>query len=147
MLVSKKSLYAIRALLELTADFEQKPVNSATIAKRQGVSSRFIEIILNELKHAGIVESRRGSSGGYLLGKHPRDISVLDVISCIDGPISIVSQTKDEKKVDYFGNNTLNGLWTKIQSEIKSDLEARTLKDLFEEEKAFRNKNICNYSI
>ena len=147
MVISKKSLYAIRALLEIRADFERKLVNSAEIAKRQGVSSRFIEIILNELKHAGIVESRRGANGGYLLAKQPSDINVLSVICCIDGPISVVSQTKEEKEVDYFGSNILKNLWTDIQDGINSNLKAKTIEDLFEEEKAFRNKNVSNYMI
>lgn len=147
MLVSKKSLYAIRALLELMVNFDQKPVNSTEIAKRQGVSGRFIEIILNDLKHAGIVESRRGSNGGYLLAKEPSLISVLDIIVCIDGPLAIMNETKEDRQATYFGITALNNLWAEISENLALVLEAKTLRDLFKEEKRVRNKGVCNYII
>lgn len=147
MLISKKSLYAIRALLELVGDVGQKPVNSAEIAKRQGVSGRFIEIILNELKNAGIVESRRGANGGYLMTKEPSNISVLDVLSCIDGPVSIINETKEDRLADYFGVNALCNLWTETKKNIVVGFKNMTIKDLFEKENSIRNKEVCNYNI
>ena len=147
LVVAKKSLYAIRALLELARDFGQNPVNSAEIARKQGVSGRFIEIILNELKNAGFVESRRGSNGGYLLAKKPEDISVLEIINGVEGPISILNESKEDRKARYYGIDSLNALWANLLSEINLTLEKKTLKDLYEEEKAIWDKNINNYII
>ena len=147
MVVSKKSLYAIRALLELVSRQEKKLVNSAEIAKKQGVSSNFIEIILNELKHSGIVDSRRGSNGGYWLTRNPNNISVLDIISCIDGTMSVINETKDDKQADYFGVNSLGKLWSGVLDVIVSELDAKTLQDLFDEENLFINKKGLNYVI
>jgi Rrf2 family protein len=147
LLIAKKSLYAIRALLELVRISGQKPVNSGEIARKQGVSGRFIEVILNELKNTEFVESKRGSNGGYLLAKRPEDISVLDIISCMEGPISILSESEGDRKARYYGVDSMNALWTSLLSEINLTLEKKTLKDLDEEEKAAWDKSGYNYVI
>jgi Rrf2 family protein len=87
MQVSSKTHYACLAVLELSLRYEQpRPVCLRTIAEAHQISSQFLVQILLQLKRAGIVESIRGASGGYRLAKAPDQISLLDVVSAMDGP-------------------------------------------------------------
>ncbi len=90
MIVSQKSLYALRALFELAKRKHQGPVKISTIAYAQVIPRRFLDVILNSLRLAGLLESRRGSNGGYYLAKSPKDISVGDVLRIMQGPIDPV---------------------------------------------------------
>ncbi len=96
MRFSRKSEYGLRALLELTKAYEQSALRRSDIAEAQQIPVGFLEIILLELKRAGILGSRPGVQGGYRLIKHPDDVSLGQVIRILDGPlapIACVSQT------------------------------------------------------
>lgn len=96
MKFSKKSEYGLRALLELTAAYGNAPLRRSEIAKKQNIPVGFLEAILLDLKHAGILGSRPGLQGGYRLIKPPQNISLGQVIRTLDGPLApipCVSQT------------------------------------------------------
>ena len=78
MQVSKKSQYALRAVFELAWRNQDEPIKARNIARAQGISPRFVEIILHELKNGGFVESRRGNAGGFVLGRPAGEITVLE---------------------------------------------------------------------
>ncbi len=147
MLVSKKSIYAIRAILQLMACQNQMPVKSAKIASLQKLSSRFMEIVLNDLKHGGFVESRRGADGGYLLTLNPKETKVLDVISHVDGSIAIINNAENDEKKDFLGKTALNDLWEKLAVKINSLLSEKTMQDLYEEELSRKKAGALNYVI
>ena len=86
----------MRAVFELAKRDDSGPVKTATIAAAEVIPVRFLEIILNQLKQAGFVESRRGSDGGYLLQRNPRDLSVGDIIRFIEGPVGPVGCLGDQ---------------------------------------------------
>src|SRR5271163_2770734 len=87
MRVSAKAEYACIAMLELAATHaEAQPVRIKTIADAHGISQRFLVQILLQLKGAGLVESTRGASGGYLLAKPPSLITLADIVHTIDQP-------------------------------------------------------------
>lgn len=96
MRFSKKSEYALRALLELTQAYGQRPVRRSDIAERQQIPLGFLESILLQLKHAGVLASRSGVDGGFRLIKKPEQISLGSIIRSLDGPLApipCVSQT------------------------------------------------------
>ena len=100
MRFSKKSEYALRALIELTAQYGKDLVQRHDIAQRQHIPVEFLEQILLALKNAGLLASRRGVSGGYSLIKPPQDITLGQVIRLLDGPlapIGCVSKTAYQK--------------------------------------------------
>ncbi len=100
MKFSKKSEYGLRALLELTAAYDQTVLQRHEIAKRQHIPVEFLEQILLALKRAGLLASRRGMKGGYTLIKSPEEITLGQVIRILDGPlapISCVSRTAYQK--------------------------------------------------
>ena len=86
MAITQKSKYALRATLELAVRFGQGPISIGEIAKAQAIPARFLEAILAQLKRAGLVESRRGNEGGYVLARPPARISVGDVLRTLADP-------------------------------------------------------------
>lgn len=87
-MISQKARYALRALVALTRAGEGESLMISEIARDQEIPKKFLEQILLELKRNGIVMSRRGKAGGYLLLKAPRDVSFGEVLRIIDGPIA-----------------------------------------------------------
>jgi Rrf2 family protein len=85
--LSSKCMYAIRAMFDIAYHGQGGPVCGKDIADREHVPPRFLEQILLELKHAGLVHSKRGPSGGYALTRPPEEIPLLDVVQAIDGAI------------------------------------------------------------
>jgi Rrf2 family protein len=90
-MLSKKTQYAFQALMYLAEKGKEKPVLIAEIAKKKKIPLKFLENILLDLKKAGILESKKGKGGGYLLAKNPKDVQLATVMRLLDGPISLVS--------------------------------------------------------
>jgi Rrf2 family protein len=100
MRFSKKSEYGLRALIELTSAYGKEPVPRHQIAAQQHIPVVFLEQILLALKHAGVLASTRGASGGYALIKPPSKVTLGQVIRILDGPlapIGCVSKTAYKK--------------------------------------------------
>ena len=100
MRLSLRGEYALRALLVLGLNYDQPLVRIQAISDQQNIPKRFLEQILNDLKSAGIVESRRGVAGGYRLAKRPEEITLAAVVRHIEGalaPVSCVSEQFYEK--------------------------------------------------
>ncbi len=87
MRLTKKSKYAVRALVEVVLRGSGGPVGVSEIARRQRIPERFLEQIFGELRRAGILESHRGAHGGYSFSMPPEEVTVLDVVEVLDGEI------------------------------------------------------------
>lgn len=87
-MISQKAKYALRALLALAEAPEGEPVFIADIAENQAIPRKFLEQILLDLKHQGLVVSRRGKMGGYLLLRRPETITFGEVLRIIEGPLA-----------------------------------------------------------
>src|SRR5690349_24970150 len=90
MKLSVRGEYALRALLVLGQHEDDNVLTIAKISERQNIPKRFLEQILNDLKSAGIVESRRGVAGGYRLRRPPEEVTLAEVIRHIEGPLAPV---------------------------------------------------------
>jgi Rrf2 family protein len=100
MKLSVRGEYALRALLVLGINYDQAVVRIQTISEQQNIPKRFLEQILNDLKSAGVVESRRGVAGGYRLARKPEEITLAVIVRHIEGalaPVSCVSERFYEK--------------------------------------------------
>ena len=91
MKLSLRGEYALRALLVLGLNYDKPVVRIQTISEQQNIPKRFLEQILNDLKSAGIVQSRRGVAGGYRLARHPDEITLASVVRHIEGALAPVS--------------------------------------------------------
>ena len=89
-MISQRTRYALRALLHLAESEVGKPVQLATIAQSQAIPRKYLELIMLELKKAGMVQSIRGPGGGYTLAVSPDRISFGDVVRHLEGPIALV---------------------------------------------------------
>jgi len=100
MKLSLRGEYALRALLVLGLNYQQPVLRIQAISRQQNIPKRFLEQILNDLKSAGVVESKRGVAGGYRLARPPEEIPLATVIRHIEGalaPVSCVSERFYEK--------------------------------------------------
>lgn len=129
MRVSAKADYAVRAAVELAAAGEG-PVKGERLAEAQEIPLQFLEHILLELKHQGIVRARRGAKGGYWLAKPADEVTVAEIIRAVEGPIAHV-QSMPPQDVEYSGNSEhLKEVWIAVRASLRSVLEEVTLADL-----------------
>jgi Rrf2 family protein len=89
-MLSRKAKYGLKAALSLAADPQVRPVLVADLARRERIPRKFLEQILLELKHRGLLQSRRGKGGGYLLARPATELSVGEVLRALDGPLAPV---------------------------------------------------------
>ena len=131
MKVSAKSDYAVRALLELAqAGGRDGPVKGERLAHGQDIPLKFLENILIDLRHAGIVRSQRGAEGGYWLARSPDEIYVGEVIRAVDGPLASVRGEAPED-LDYEGAaEHLQTVWIAVRASLRAVVDELTLADV-----------------
>lgn len=129
MRVSAKADYAVRAVAELAAS-PDGPVKGERLADSQDIPLQFLEHILLDLKHSGIVRARRGAKGGYWLAKEAEDVSIADVIRAVEGPIANV-QSAPPESITYTGSaKELQNVWIAVRASLREVLESTSLADL-----------------
>jgi Rrf2 family protein len=129
MQISARADYAVRALAELTAA-GTGPVKSERLAGSQRIPAKFLENILSELRHAGLLLSQRGAEGGYWLARPADQITLADIIRAVDGPLANVRGLRPET-VDYEGAAArLSEVWIAVRASLRGVLEQVTLADL-----------------
>ena len=145
MSVSVKCQYGLRALFELAKRKDSGLVRLQDVAEAQEIPQRFLENILNQLRQGGFVDSRRGKDGGFMLMKPPSRISILDVVTFIDGPIYSVecSGKTPLRKCSFYGTCVFNSLWDEARSALEAVYSKRTLQDLLDEAR----DQVCDYII
>jgi Rrf2 family protein len=128
--ISAKTDYALRAAIELASLDSADPVKGEAIATAQGIPLRFLENILGDLRNAGIVESRRGVEGGYLLSRPADEITLADVIRAVDGPLANVAGTRPNLLKYEGSTEKLREIWVGVRAALRSVLEETTLADM-----------------
>jgi len=129
MRVSAKADYAVRAVAELAAS-PDGPVKGERLADSQDIPLQFLEHILLDLKHSGIVRARRGAKGGYWLAKPSDEVSIADVIRAVEGPIAHV-QSAPPESITYQGSaKELQNVWIAVRASLREVLESTSLADL-----------------
>ncbi|MBI1387053.1 MAG: Rrf2 family transcriptional regulator [bacterium] len=143
MRISAKGEYAILAMLDLAQAYDSEEVRTLEeISNEQSVPHPFLVQILLELKRSGLVESRRGAGGGYRLARHPRDISLGEVIRLIDGPLLPFKCNENghhdgEGGCAHKTGCVLRSVWTDVRDAIE-----RVIDDVSFEELARRQENM-----
>ena len=137
-MLSQKAKYGLRALLALARKHEQAPVLISHLAETEDIPKKFLELILLELKKNGILHSKKGKGGGYLLGKAPEAIALGQVIRILDGPLAplpCVSQTAYRKCDECEDENTcgIRMVMKEVRDETARILDGTTLADVLRE--------------
>jgi Rrf2 family protein len=129
MRISAKVDYAVRAAVELAAAGGE-PIKGEAIADAQDIPLKFLENILGELKHTGIVASRRGAQGGYWLAKPAEDVSLADIVRAVEGPLASV-RGQGPETLEYKGEaEPLQKVWIAVRANLRAVMEDTTLADV-----------------
>ena len=128
--MSAKAEYAVRAMTQLAATAPGVVVKTDDLAKSQGIPAQFLVDILSDLRADRLVRSHRGRDGGYELARPAEQISVADVLRCIDGPLASVRDIAFDD-LDYSGPTTaLTDVWRALRASMRSVLEETSLADV-----------------
>jgi Rrf2 family protein len=141
--LSSKSEYALLALLELGHSFESgEPKQIRQIASQQNIPDRYLEQLLATLRRAGLVRSQRGAKGGYLLARSPWQITLYDIVSCIEG----FETTSDSATSSPTAEGQVVGeTWQAVRQAAEAVLHQQTLQDLLDCCKAKQQVDLMYY--
>jgi len=130
MRISAKADYAVRAAVELAAATDEKPVKAERIATAQGIPLNFLENILGELRHAGIVRSHRGAEGGFRLARPAQEVTVADIIRAVEGPLASVRGAPPEEAAYPGASEALPRVWIAVRANLRRVVENVTVADI-----------------
>ncbi len=119
-----------------------KPIKIRDIAQAQKISVRFMEIILNELKHGGFIEATRGRDGGYVLSRNAENITIGEIIEYIQGPISVLPETDTVNHKDAFTE-----IWLELNNAIAAICNSKTFAEAAQTEMNLRKNYAPDYVI
>jgi Rrf2 family protein len=134
--LSNRGLYGIKALYELARNHGGAPVNIREISERQGLPVPFLEQVLHRLRVAGLVESRRGTNGGYLLSRPPGAITLGDAVRALDGPIALcecLQKASPEETPERALVCVTSNIYRRLGREVEKAFDSVTLLDLASE--------------
>ena len=144
MKLSTRARYGIRAISELAENHGKGPLQIKTIARRQGISVKYLEQLMAILKSAGFIRSIRGSRGGYVLAKAPNQIKLSDVFNALEGPVATVECVENKSYCARAADCVTRQIWLQVQEAIENILQSITLQDLVDRTK---DKRTLNYQI
>lgn len=144
MRLTTKGRFAVTAMLDLALTHGNGPVTLAGISQRQGISLAYLEQLFGKLRRHALVDSVRGPGGGYRLAKHPKDVSIADIMRAVDEPIDATNCGGNENCHDEQRCMT-HDLWTNLNQTIFEYLNSITLSQLAERQRTqpvtlFRDK-------
>ena len=120
------------------------PVKRQAIVKAQQIPPKFLENILSELRHAGLIESQRGAEGGYWLARPAEEITIADIMRAVEGPLASVRSRRPEA-LEYEGLAApLQTVWIALRSNIRAVLASVTLADLVDGDLSEQLVNLTN---
>ncbi len=144
MELSCKSEYALLALIALADEFQSNdPLQIRQIAAQQDIPDRYLEQLLATLRRSGLVKSQRGAKGGYLLAREPRQITVLEVMTSIEGrDITSPHENEVSKSAE---KKVLKNVWKGSCEAMREILQKHTLQDLCDRRDALRQSELMYY--
>jgi len=151
-MISKKTKYGLKALFYLAKHYGCGPVLIMDLAETEHIPKKFLELILLNLKNKGLLQSKKGKGGGYILGKPPDKITMGEVIRILDGPlapVSCVSQTAYRKCEECRDEKTcgIRLVMQEVRDAMANILDKTSLADLLERVKHASEKSAFDYII
>ncbi|MBM4259954.1 MAG: Rrf2 family transcriptional regulator [Deltaproteobacteria bacterium] len=130
MQIPRRVDYGLRAVIYLASQSSEKCCSIAEIAQEQGVPKKFLEKIIQDLMRKGLIKSKRGANGGYVLARPAETISFYDVIEAIEGPIAVNACMDSHVSCDQMPRCTMIGVWSEVQKKITEVFTRTTIADL-----------------
>ena len=132
MKLSTKGKYGVRAVFEVARHFGKGPITIKEIAERQGISFSYLEQILHKLGKAGLIESVRGPSGGYLLARKPSELTIGDIVRVLEGPIALSHclEPGEPSECCQADDCVAKMVWAKVGAKIEEALDSISFDDL-----------------
>ncbi len=135
MKISTKGRYALRLMLDIALADPQLPVPLRDVARRQGVSDKYLEQIVTQLGRGGLVRSVRGAGGGYLLTRPPEEYTVGDILRCVEGSLSPVGCVDDPGCCERAGQCVTAEVWDRVARAVNQVVDSITLAHLAERQR------------
>ena len=123
MQITRQADYAIRAVLYLAQIKDGSRTATSIVAKEQHIPPSFLAKIVTQLSLAGVLHTSRGAHGGVMLAREPKDISLLDVIQAIDGPLQLSECVEDGGFCTFERNCPIRSIWSHLQEELAVHLQ------------------------
>lgn len=130
MQITRQADYAVRAILYLARLNPNERAATSTVAQEQRIPPSFLAKIISQLSIAGLLHTSRGARGGVMLARDPKDISLLEVIEAIDGPIQLNECVGEESICAFEGNCPLKSIWSEAQEELVNKLKNKNFADM-----------------
>lgn len=130
MQITRQADYAVRAVLYLARMKSEQRAATSTIAQQQRIPPSFLAKIISQLSIAGLLHTSRGARGGVTLAREPEDITLLEVIEAIDGPIMLNKCVGDSSTCTFDENCPLKPVWCEAQNQLVTRLKGTTFQQL-----------------
>jgi Rrf2 family cysteine metabolism transcriptional repressor len=131
MRISSKGDYGLRALFDLAQRYGEGPVQSDDIATRQGIPVNYLNQLLIMMRRAGLLESLRGPQGGHMLARTPETITLLEILTALEGPLLPTEPTREDLVPTAPEDQELvDETWAALRARLEQILSAITLDDL-----------------
>jgi Rrf2 family protein len=147
MKISKRTRYGLRMMIELALNDGKGSLNLTEIAAREEISLKYLSQIIIPLKSTGLVQSTRGSAGGYTLAKPAESITVRDILAALEGEMDIVECVEDPSQCERNAFCTARGVWSRLNESITQVLSSMNLKGLAQETEKTMGKHTITYQI
>jgi Rrf2 family cysteine metabolism transcriptional repressor len=147
MKISTKIRYGARAMLELAYRYGEGPIELKEIAKKENISLKYLEQVINPLRAAGLVKSIRGSKGGYSLAKPPSEICLYDVVETLEGPLNLLECLRDSKVCQKVPSCVTRDIWREVSEAISKIFYSITLEDMVNRKRDKEERNSPMYQI
>ena len=142
MKLSTRSRYSTRLMLELALNYGSGPVLLKDISKSQEISLKYLGQLIIPLKIAGLIKSSRGAHGGYFLSRPPKDIKLNEIITAVEGSLSLVECVDNPGICNRSGSCITKDIWTEISNKFSLIFESYTLQQIVNR---YKNKLLKDY--
>ena len=132
MKISTKGRYGLRILIDLATHDNSIPRLIRDIAQAQQISEKYISRLVIDLRRAGLIRSIRGVNGGFHLAKKPEEITLLEVIETMEGPVSVVECVNARHKCDRNSSCGARTIWQQLNENIRNMMQNITLAEILQ---------------
>jgi Rrf2 family protein len=147
MKISTKIRYGARAMVELASHYGEGPIELKEIAKRENISLKYLEQVINPLRADGLVKAIRGAKGGYSLAKPPSEICLYDVIETLEGPLNLLECLHDTKACQKVSTCVTREVWKEVSDAMSKIFYSVTLEDMVNRKREKEKGSSAMYQI